>query len=151
MRATAAMLAMMLAILVFEAPDVYGQEVEIGVIRNASGAVTINRNGATVPAVVGESILNTDIIETGPDGSIGFILADSSQFSLGPGTEFHLQEFEFEPLQQNYLIFARILRGTLVFVSGDIGRLSPEDVHIEIPWGVIGLRGTRLAVAVDPQ
>ena len=128
----------------------HAQDVEVGVIRNASGTVSIVRDGTEIPAAIGESVLHNDVIETGPDGTVGIVLADTSQISLGPMTEFHLEEFEFEPLQQQYSFLARIIQGSLVYISGDIGRLSPDDVRIEIPWGAIGLRGTRIAVSATP-
>ncbi|MCA8908831.1 MAG: FecR domain-containing protein [Rhodospirillaceae bacterium] len=144
-----ARVALIAAGLLLAAEVSLAQDLEVGVIRNCSGTVNVVRNGDTVAAVVGESIRDDDVIETGADGTIGIVLADASQISLGPQSEFHLEDFAFEPLQQQYSILGRVLQGTLVYISGDIGRLSPENVRIEVPWGVIGLRGTRLAVSVE--
>lgn len=149
MKQAIARLALVAAALLWSGEVSFAQDLEVGVVRNCAGTVTIIRDGDTVVAIVGQSIRGDDVIETGPDGTIGIVLADASQISLGPQSEFHLEDFEFEPLQQRYSMLARVLQGTLIYISGDIGRLSPDNVHIEVPWGVIGLRGTRLAVAVE--
>ncbi|MCB9959120.1 MAG: FecR domain-containing protein [Rhodospirillaceae bacterium] len=149
MKQAIARLALVAAALLCAGKVSFAQDLEVGVVRNCSGSVTIIRNGTEVVANVGQSIRGDDVIETGSDGTIGVILADASQISLGPQSEFHLEDFEFEPLQQRYSILARVLQGTLIYISGDIGRLSPENVRIEVPWGVVGLRGTRLAVSVE--
>ena len=137
------------ALLVWAMGSAHAQDAEIGVIRSSDGEALIIRSGVTVPALVGDSVMGNDVLQTGADGSLGIILADSTQISLGPQSQFHLEDFEFEPIRQGYSIVGRMIQGTMVFISGDIGRLAPENIRIEIPWGAIGLRGTRFAVSVD--
>jgi hypothetical protein len=40
-------------------------------------------------------------------------------------------------------------RGAMVYVSGKIAQFSPGSVSVETPVGVLGLRGTEFAVALD--
>ena len=123
------------------------QEREIGVVRSSSGEVLIVRDGVAQPARPGQPVREGDILETGEDGALGIVLQETTQISLGGHSRFHLEEFRFEPLMNNYSLIGKILDGTLVFISGDIGRLAPGDIRLETPSGIIGIRGTRLAVA----
>ena len=150
MPSIALLIAVVAAVLVWATAAVHAQDAEIGVIRSSVGDVVIIRDGAMLPARVGDSVLANDVLQTGADGLVGVILADSTQISLGFHSHFHLEDFEFEPIQRGYSIIGRMIQGTMVFISGDIGRLSPESIQIYMPWGAIGVRGTRFAVSVEP-
>ena len=73
-----ARVALIAAGLLLAAEVSLAQDLEVGVIRNCSGTVNVVRNGDTVAAVVGESVRDDDVIETGADGTIGIVLADAS-------------------------------------------------------------------------
>ena len=46
-------------------------------------------------------------------------------------------------------IITRLLKGTSAYLSGIIGKLSPESVRFETPVASIGIRGTKFAVSVE--
>lgn len=146
-RETIALLVWVVAVGVF-IDSLNAQEREIGVVRSSHGEAYIVREGVTAPAQPGQPVQEGDILETGADGTLGIVLEDTTQISLGDNSRFHMSEFRFEPLRNDYSLIGRILDGTFVFISGDIGRLSPRDVRLETPSGIIGIRGTRLAVAL---
>ena len=146
-RETIALLLGVLALCGF-AGSLNAQEREIGVVRSSNGEAYIIRDGVAASAQIGQAVREGDVLETGDNGSLGIVLQETTQISIGDNSRFHLAEFRFEPLQSDYSLIGRILDGTLVFISGDIGRLSPGDVSLETPSGTIGIRGTRLAVAI---
>ena len=53
------------------------------------------------------------------------------------------------PAEGKLGLTARILRGTMAYVSGLIGRLAPESATFVTPVATIGVRGTRFAVRVS--
>ena len=120
----------------------------IGVVRTTSGDATITRGNETLPAVPGLKILVGDTLGTGPDGSLGVILADDSSLSIGPGSRLVLQSFQFSPSEEKFDLVARITRGTMAYLSGLIGKLAPGNTRFETPTATIGIRGTRFAVKV---
>ena len=132
------------------AEPAHAQTIEIGVVRTVDGTAYIRRAGAQLQPAVGDAVQEGDVLMTGADGSLGVALSDNALLSLGPASEIHLVEFAFEPRNAIFAFLARILLGTFVYVSGDIGRLSPDSVIIETPVGVIGIRGTRFAGFVAP-
>lgn len=132
------------------AGSAYAQSIEIGVVRTVDGTAFIRRAGAEIQPAVGDTVREGDVLLTGADGSLGVALSDNALLSLGPASEIHLVEFAFEPRNAIFAFLARILLGSFVYTSGDIGRLSPDSVVIETPVGVIGIRGTRFAGFVAP-
>ncbi len=56
----------------------------IGNVENLSGQVfAVRADGTRVELNVGDPVYQGDIIESGPDGSIGVLLADETTFSMG--------------------------------------------------------------------
>lgn len=121
------------------------QEV-IGIVRNSAGEATITRGGENLAAAEGTKLFAGDTLSTGPDGSLGIILRDDSTLSLGPGSSFVIQKFLFSPAEKKYGLLARLTRGTMAYLSGLVGKLSPESVRFETPTASIGVRGTYFAV-----
>lgn len=121
----------------------------IGVIRNATGTVSVTREGKAFPAVPGTRLHAEDVLDTGKDGSAGIILRDDSSLSVGPDTRLVLRQFLFAPAEGKFALLVRISRGTMAYISGLIGKLSPLSARFETPVATIGIRGTRFAVKVD--
>ena len=106
------------------------------------------RDGQRSPAHPGFKLHAGDTLETGPDGRLGVILRDDSLLSLGPSSRIAIEKFLFVPAEGKLGLTARILRGTMAYVSGLIGRLAPESATFVTPVATIGVRGTRFAVKV---
>src|SRR5581483_6008286 len=68
----------------------------IGQIKSASGAVAIERTGATRPGTAGDRVLQSDVVSTGPDGAVGITFDDNSMMSLGPDSTLALDSFTFD-------------------------------------------------------
>ena len=144
---TAALLLSALCIL--PAADAAFAGDPIGVVRTASGAATVTRGETTLPAIPGLKIMAGDTLGTGRDGSLGVILRDDSSLSIGPESRLVLRSFLFSPSEGKFDLVARITRGTMVYLSGLIGKLAPEKARFETPTATIGIRGTRFAVKVE--
>jgi hypothetical protein len=120
----------------------------IGVVRTASGDAAVTRVGETLPASPGLKVMVGDTLVTGRDGSLGVILRDNSSLSIGPESRLVLRSFLFSPAEGKFDLVARITGGTMAYLSGLIGKLSPESARFETPTATIGIRGTRFAVKV---
>lgn len=121
----------------------------IGSVKIASGQAAVVRAGQRAPALPGFKLRSGDTLETGPDGRLGVVLRDDSLFSLGASSRIAIEDFRFVPAEGALGITARILRGTLAYVSGIIGRLAPESTTFVTPVATIGVRGTHFAVKVS--
>jgi len=139
-----AALLMALTILAWSLPSA-AQEIA-GVVRSSQGSATVTRGGNETPAMPGVKLLVGDVLNTGVDGSLGVIFRDDSTLSLGPDSSLVVREFLFSPAERKLGLVARLMRGTMSYLSGVLGKLAPESVRFETPVATIGIRGTRFAV-----
>ena len=121
----------------------------VGFIKALTKDAFIIRNGKTLAAVPEMKIMSGDVIKTGPTGSVGLIFLDDTVVSMGPKTEFAIENFLYSPVDKRLSFVARIIRGTLSFLSGQIVKLSPSSVRLETPSATIGMRGTYVLVKVE--
>jgi hypothetical protein len=120
-----------------------------GSIKTVQGGATVRRGTQTMPATAGMHLMVNDILQTGADGRLGAILQDGTGIGLGPNTELKIDTFLFEPVQGKFGLLLRLARGVIAYFSGRIAKFAPGSVTVETPVGVIGLRGTHLAVTVE--
>jgi hypothetical protein len=137
-------------VLAAAAPAVAQQPTAAGRVKVASGAAFIVRQGATVPAQVGQVVFEADGLRTGADGRIGVTLKDDTRVSIGPGSEVRLDRFVYAPADGQFGFVLKIVRGVAAYVSGRIAKLAPDSIRLETPTAIVGVRGTRLAVRVGP-
>ena len=120
-----------------------------GVIKNITGKASIERDNQIIPAVEGVKIHAKDILQTGPQASMGVIFRDDSTLSMGPDTRITIDDFLFSPGEGKLSFVSKISKGTAAYLSGQIGKLSPGATRVETPLAVLGIRGTRFLVEVE--
>ena len=133
------------------APAVAQQRPAAGRIKVSTGAAFIVRDGAQIPAQLGQSVFETDGLRTGGDGKIGVTLNDDTRVSLGPNAELKLERFTYTPADSTFGLVLKFVRGAATYVSGRIAKLAPDSVRLETPAAIIGVRGTTLAISVLPE
>lgn len=118
-------------------------------VKKVSGSVTVLRQGKTIPAINGLEIWEKDTLQTSRNGSIGIVFSDDTMLSMGPGSILTIDEFVFAPKQGKFSIVLRMLKGTAVYLSGLISKLSPDSAYFKTPTASIGIRGTRFLIKVE--
>ena len=78
-------------------PALAQQQSAAGRIKMVSGSAFIVRQGAPIPAQVGQFVFEADGLRTGADGKIGVTLKDDTRVSLGPSSEVRLERFIYAP------------------------------------------------------
>lgn len=136
-------------VVLFLIPYVCAADSPAGYLKTARGEACIVRHNEIIPAAAGDRIFNNDTLRTGTDGSLGITFMDDTVMSMGPDSEVVLKDFEFSPAEGRMSIFTRMIKGTVVYLSGIIAQLSPEAVRFETPSAHIGFMGTRFAVKVE--
>lgn len=129
----------------------WADEGYIGSIKTLDGTVEVMRQGNAVHPVAGTRLFARDTVKTGHDGTAGIILLDDTIFSLGPDSTLDMTEFRFDPQKKDFSLVCRMIRGTFIFLSGVIAKLSPDSIKIETPDGTVAIRGTRLAVQIQSK
>jgi len=118
-----------------------------GMVKRVSGTVSVVRGGATLPVTEGTRLSAGDRIVTGPDSGVGIALADDTLLTAGASSRVELNDVRFDPTTQEGNIFVRLFKGVLHVVTGLVARQAPQNVRIETPTAVMGVRGTEFIVA----
>jgi hypothetical protein len=122
-----------------------------GRVKIASGSAVIVRHNGPIPAQEGQLVYEADLLRTGADGSLGITLKDETRVSLGPNSEVRLERFVFAPADGALGLVLKFVRGAAAYVSGRIAKLAPDAIRLETPAAIVGVRGTSLAIRVEPQ
>ncbi|MEH6592980.1 MAG: FecR family protein [Halioglobus sp.] len=119
-----------------------------GRILSFEGDVKINGQQVT-----DETELNReDVIVTGPDGAIKFVLADNSIIDMDPDSELAIIDYSYDPedMASNTSDMA-LVEGTLRYVSGKISKNDPKDISFSAAGATIGVRGTYIKITTCPE
>ena len=121
-----------------------------GSIKKIVGEAVLRRGAERMPVKEGMHILPHDVFETGAGSSLGLILQDGTRVAMGEGTILEIDTFLYGGRAKRKLqLLLRLVRGAIVYVSGKMAEFSPGSVKVETPVGVVGLRGTRLAISIQ--
>jgi hypothetical protein len=121
----------------------------VGVIKTIKGNASVIRNQQTIPAVIGTKLYINDALQTSQDSSLGLIFRDDSILTMGPNSRVVIDQFLFAPVEGKLGFLIKIMRGTITYLSGVIGRLSPATAKFDTPVATIGIRGTHFAASVQ--
>jgi hypothetical protein len=137
-------------ILVAGVPVFAQQPSPAGHVKTASGSAFIVRQNATLPARPGDVVFETDALRTGADGIVGVTLKDDTRLSLGPSSEVRLERYVYAPGEGGFGMVLNFVRGAAAYVSGRMAKLAPDSIRLETPAAIVGVRGTTVAVRVEP-
>ena len=142
-------LLLLACLLSAAAPAVFAHEF-VGGLRNVTGSGTILRDGRQIIAKDGIRIKMGDRLITGGNGAMGVIFTDNTRISLGPDSEINIDHYVFNPKQGVFSFLTELVQGTASYISGAIGKLSPDSVKFKTPTAVVGIRGTSFLVKAAP-
>jgi len=131
-------------------PALAQQPSPAGRVKIASGSAFIVRGSASIPARPGDAVFAADTLRTGLDGAVGVTLKDDTRLSLGPGSEVRLERYVYAPEVGGLGMVLKFVRGVAAYVSGRMAKLAPDSIRLETPAAIVGVRGTTLAIRVDP-
>jgi hypothetical protein len=133
----------------FLAPASVFSAEKIGYVQTMKGSVSISRGSLSLPAQIGGAVNQGDVVRTSGKSSVGIVFDDNTTLSLGPNSELLIKNYAFDPKAGKFAFLARMIKGTFVYLSGLIGKLSPDAVQLEIPEATIAVRGTKLLIEIQ--
>jgi len=86
--------------------QIYASATHIGIVKSVVGQAQIIRGTESIAAEVNVKLLNGDLIETGLDGKIGLVFEDDTVVSMGPNSQFRIEEFLFQPADKKLSFIA---------------------------------------------
>jgi hypothetical protein len=122
-----------------------------GRIKVVSGSAFIVRGSETIAARPGDPVFAADGLRTGEGGSVGVTLKDDTRLSLGSNSEVRLDRYVYAPGTSGGVgMVLKFVRGVAAYVSGRMAKLAPDSIRLETPAAIVGIRGTTLALRVQP-
>lgn len=115
-----------------------------GYLHDAFGSVSIaTGKDAPRPAAVNDTVTLGMTIRTGSNSHAVLKFEDGQVVSLQPNSTFLIREYIYNPQQvgKSNIVFA-MLKGGMRFVTGLIGKHSPNSFRLATPQATIGIRGT---------
>ncbi len=125
--------------------------VQAGIVKVVSGNVQLLRRDQPSAARVGDRVFSGDRVVTAEGGAIGITLRDDTLLSLGPKSNFLLEQYNFDTSSGEGNVAVRVVKGTLRYVTGLIGKHAPERQQVLTPTATIGIRGTDFIVEVADE
>jgi hypothetical protein len=102
--------------------------------------------------VIGNDIVHSERVTTGPDGQAQILFIDSSAFSVGPNSDIVIDEFVYDPATNTGRLAASATKGVFRFVGGKISKLAGDiPVTVSTPSASIGIRGGMMSFTVDAE
>jgi len=86
----------------------------IGYVKTLTGEATVMTNGDIISAKVGTPIYQNSVLNTRTHSSMGITLRDATVISLGPETEFAIDEFVYVPAKNKLKLSCRLTKVKLM-------------------------------------
>jgi len=124
------------------------QDQRLGTFKSITGEVNVAQAGTMRTAETGGGLQSVDRVLTGRDASATFMLKDGTVVSVGPNSTLELAKVQFDTTTQDGSLMLNLLQGTIRVVTGWLAKLHPEQVMVNTPTSVVGVRGTDFIVEV---
>lgn len=138
--------ALLATVLVSTASVLAAEDAAVGLVKVAEGEVNIEREQVLVAVSVGMTVLQSDVIVTGVDGSIGITFQDNSLLSLGPRSRLAVDTFHFDSTTHEGAFETTLSKGRMAVVSGKIAKHQLDAMKVRTPTALLGVRGTEFIV-----
>jgi hypothetical protein len=142
-----------LALPALAANDVAGNQAagsdHAALIKSVNGEVKIIRAHTEIAATRGATLRVSDRIVTASDASAAIVFKDGTLLTLGPRADVAVRDYVFEPKNGKFAFSIYLAKGSAIYESGKIGKLSPQSVKVQTPKATVGVRGTRFLVEAE--
>ncbi|MDO8990732.1 MAG: FecR domain-containing protein [Sideroxyarcus sp.] len=101
-------------------------------------------DGKARKLAVGDAVYSGERVWTDKRTSVHIKFADESRFSLGPNTEFVIENFKYNKGATDDAFHSRIVKGVFRFVSGLIAHGRDRNMKVSTKVATIGIRGTQV-------
>ena len=140
---------LLVAVLLIATGNVYAAESIGGVFEQSGKPGSIVRTtGEELTANLNTDIESYDNVET-ENGRLKIKFVDETQISLTEHTLVEITEYVYDPDPSKSKMAMNFVQGTARFATGGLGLVPKENIQIDTPTAVIGIRGTDFTTTVD--
>jgi hypothetical protein len=121
----------------------------IGNVVQHKGNASVERSGEKTDLKKGSDIEFKDNVRTGK-GGVGITFVDDTNVAVSAHSSLVIDEFIYDPNSKTgSKLVMNIAMGTVRYASGNIAKLSNQNVDIRTPTARIGVLGTAFSMTVD--
>lgn len=121
----------------------FANDDSVGVNAAIKGDVTISSGEQLAKqAVIKEPVFLGDVVDAAKVSSLQVLLRDSTVFTVGENSVLTIDEFVYDPSNNNNSLVANVQKGMFRFMSGNISKSSSATVTVDTPVASMGVRGT---------
>lgn len=121
---------------------------ESGIVKTVRGQVLIERGSSKLEAKVGDPIQERDRLIVQSGSSLGISMRDETLLGIGPNSTMVIDRYSYDPVTREGKVETSLLKGTLRYVTGLIGKANPQAIKVMTDNATIGIRGTEFIVEV---
>lgn len=144
-RGISAVMAIWLMALLLAVPVGAGATEPAGRVIFSSGEVTaVNAEGFRRPLTRNDVVYPGETVHTAPRSMIDIRMRDDALISLDAESRFLVERYDRDAGAGNAVM--RFLRGTLLTITGTIGKEGTDTYQMHTPVATIGVRGTQYAL-----
>ena len=121
----------------------------IGNVVLQEGVTSVERKGTESDLNLDSDIMFMDNVKTGK-GEVGITFIDDTNVAVSSQSSLIIDDFVYDPNSaKGSKLVLKIALGTVRYASGNIAKLSKQNVDIRTPTARIGVRGTAFSMTVD--
>lgn len=120
----------------------------IGAIERVKGTVQVLGTGGWRTASQGEAVAEGERVNTAEDSEALIKFTDGALMALRPRTQVQLTRYQYrQDAPKRNASVLQLVTGGFRFVTGLMGKASPQAVRLTTPTATIGIRGTDFETA----
>ena len=117
---------------------------KIARVLNVKGVATLTREGKSIGLVKDNWLYKNDRIVTKRKSSLEIKLVDNSFVNIGELSDLHMVDLVYDPIKKDGYIDLKLVTGAFRMISGNIARLGPDLMKLDLPTATVGIRGTSI-------
>ena len=115
---------------------------KIARVLNVKGVATLTREGKSIGLVKDNWLYKNDRIVTKKKSSLEIKLVDNSFVNIGELSDLEMVDLVYDPIKKDGYIDLKIVTGAFRMISGNIAKLGPALMKLDLPTATVGIRGT---------
>ena len=117
---------------------------KIARVLNVKGAAILTREGNSIGLVKDNWLYKNDRIVTKKKSSLEIKLVDNSFVNIGELSDLYMVDLVYDPIKKDGYIDLKLVTGAFRMISGNIAKLGPDLMKIDLPTATVGIRGTSI-------
>lgn len=146
MRATVVSAAILGCLVLSPVPAAQGasERPNVGMVEKVQARAEAVHEASARPLAASSPLLFDDLLRTGAGARLQATLADGTALTLGENGSMLVDEFVYAPGATDGELLLKVVKGSFLFVGGQVESGGRGRVEIATPLATLGIRGTQV-------